>query len=135
MFYALGNEEMGKMKKFWIRTLTLLAVLFSVLLFEKIDTQAAPLLMPDGTVFDPVFYADTYPDLRVIYAYDANLLWKHYTACGKAEGRLASDGSPAVGAVLVYPDGSFFDLMLDFSRKPKHTPLKQSSSRTAVTPE
>ncbi len=97
------------MKKFWIRTLTLLAVLFSMLLFGKIDTQAAPLLMPDGTVFDPVFYADTYPDLRVIYAYDANLLWKHYTACGKAEGRLASDGSPAVGAVLVYPDGSFFD--------------------------
>ena len=100
---------MEKMKKFWIRIVTLLAVCFSIMIFAKIDSQAAPLLMPDGTVFDPLYYAETYPDLRTVYGYDGGLLWRHYSVFGKAEGRMPSDGSPAVGSVLVLPDGSLFD--------------------------
>ncbi|MBR4580302.1 MAG: L,D-transpeptidase [Lachnospiraceae bacterium] len=97
------------MKKFWIRTLTVIAVLFSVLAFGKINTFAAPLAMPDGTVFDPIFYADSNADLKAIYGYDGGALWKHYSLFGKNEGRICTDGNPAVGSVLIMPDGTLFD--------------------------
>ena len=35
-------------------------------------------------------YADTYPDLKAVYGYDATLLYNHYMLCGKAEGKVAS---------------------------------------------
>lgn len=31
---------------------------------SPIMSQAAPKTMPDGTIFDPEFYAATYPDVR-----------------------------------------------------------------------
>ena len=36
--------------------------------------------------FDYKAYADTYPDLKAIYGYDANALFAHYINFGKAEG-------------------------------------------------
>ena len=40
--------------------------------------------------FDYKAYADTYPDLKAIYGYDANALFTHYMNLGKAEGRVGS---------------------------------------------
>ena len=37
--------------------------------------------------FDYKTYADTYPDLKVVYGYDSNALFSHYINFGKAEGR------------------------------------------------
>lgn len=49
---------------------------------------AAPQTMPDGQVFDPEFYAQTYPDVAAAFGTDANALYQHYVTCGKAEGRI-----------------------------------------------
>lgn len=39
--------------------------------------------------FDYTTYADTYPDLKAIFGYDAAGLYNHYVLYGKAEGRVA----------------------------------------------
>ena len=88
--------------------LTLFAVL-GVLCISRAHVFAAPLNMPDGTVFDPVFYADSNRDLKATYGYDAGALWRHYSQFGRAEGRICTDGSPAMGTVAVMKDGSLFD--------------------------
>lgn len=38
--------------------------------------------------FDPVFYANTYPDVKAAIGTDEAALYNHYITCGKAEGRL-----------------------------------------------
>lgn len=38
--------------------------------------------------FDYVTYADTYPDLKNAYGYDAGALYQHYRKHGRAEGRI-----------------------------------------------
>lgn len=50
---------------------------------------AAPKTMTDGTVFDAVFYAKTYPDVVAVLGTDEAALYKHYVTYGKKEGRLA----------------------------------------------
>ena len=40
--------------------------------------------------FDYKAYADTYPDLKAAYGYDANALFAHYINFGKAEGRVGN---------------------------------------------
>ena len=106
------------MRKVWIYAVTLVAVILSVFAIGKIDTLAAPLAMPDGTVFDPVYYADSYADLKMLYGYDGGALWKHYSTCGRAEGRRCSDGTPAVGHVSVMADGTLFDASYYLSTYP-----------------
>lgn len=39
--------------------------------------------------FDYKAYADTYPDLKAVFGYDATALYNHYMLSGKAEGRVA----------------------------------------------
>ena len=41
---------------------------------------AAPKLMPDGGVFDPQYYAETYPDVKEAFGTNENLLYNHYCA-------------------------------------------------------
>ena len=43
-----------------------------------------------GPVFDPVFYADKYADLKAAFGNDANALWNHFQQCGMNEFRQAS---------------------------------------------
>ena len=38
--------------------------------------------------FDPIFYAETYPDVAAVLGTDAEALYNHYINNGKAEGRL-----------------------------------------------
>lgn len=45
------------------------------------------------TDFDPVFYANTYPDVKAAFGNDEKALYNHYIKYGKAEGRLASAAS------------------------------------------
>lgn len=45
--------------------------------------------------FDPVFYANTYPDLKAAFGNDAKALYNHYITCGKAEGRKGCASSVA----------------------------------------
>ena len=52
--------------------------------------------LPDGTLFDPVFYATVYPDVAAVFGTDPAMLANHYLLCGKAEGRLPYGGTAPV---------------------------------------
>ncbi len=60
--------------------------------------------------FDPVYYANEYPDVTAIYGYDANLLYQHYVNFGVKEGRYQNQyeedngiiNSSNIGTVNVY---------------------------------
>ena len=68
---------------------TFLAVIAAAgILFSSVSVCAAPQTMPDGQIFDPVFYAATYPDVAAAMGTDPGALYQHYVQFGKAEGRL-----------------------------------------------
>ncbi len=46
-------------------------------------------VLPDKSVFDPEYYAKTYPDVAAAYSNDPYLLYQHYIQFGQKEGRLA----------------------------------------------
>ena len=55
-------------------------------------------------VFDPVYYAGRYPDLRAAFGDDANQLWQHFVAFGMMEFRQASDEFDPVYYKSMYAD-------------------------------
>ncbi len=64
---------------------------------------AQPAAMPDGTVFDAEFYAQTYPDVVAVFGTDANALYQHYVTYGIAEGRLATNPAAQLPAAQAAP--------------------------------
>lgn len=54
----------------------------------KVNANAKPKVMPDGTLFDAEFYANSYPDLLAAFGHDETMLYIHYVNCGKNEGRV-----------------------------------------------
>ena len=52
-----------------------------------LSVQAAPVTFPDGTVFDPEYYAEANPDVKAAVGTDAVQLWLHYYNFGRKEGR------------------------------------------------
>lgn len=96
----------------------LLTILFTASILTMtigLTTFAAPQTMSDGQVFDPEFYAQTYPDVADVFGTNAEALYKHYVSYGKAEERLpyAADstdsGSSAGSTIQTMPDGEKFD--------------------------
>lgn len=69
----------------WIVSMMLGIVLTAAI---RIEAYAAPKQMWDGNIFDPEFYAATYPDVTTVFGSDENLLYQHYLICGIGEGRL-----------------------------------------------
>jgi uncharacterized protein YkwD len=69
--------------------------------------EAAPEIMPDGTVFDGEYYAENNPDVVAAMGTDTAALYAHYQVCGKTEGRLATaasaDGFDAAYYAAKYP--------------------------------
>ncbi|MBO7362517.1 MAG: hypothetical protein J6U41_03900, partial [Lachnospiraceae bacterium] len=89
-----------------IRKLLLSLAAFAAAVFVYSNTAiAAPVQMADGNLFDPEFYAASYPDVVSIFGTDPNYLYLHYVVCGQAEGRLpyASSGAVAAPAAPVGP--------------------------------
>lgn len=74
---------------------------------------AAPETMPDGTIFDAEYYAQQNPDVVAALGTDATVLYKHYTLCGKNEGRqpCAQTAAPVSnnGTIMTLADGTQFD--------------------------
>lgn len=60
------------------------------LLGSSMTAYAQPKTMPDGTVFDAEYYANTYPDVKAAYGNNEKALYNHYVKFGKAEGRKAT---------------------------------------------
>lgn len=73
----------------------LLAVMAAAIMGSSLTVYAQPKTMPDGTVFDAEFYAETYPDVKAAFGNDAAALYNHYVQYGKAEGRQATAASAA----------------------------------------
>ena len=65
---------------------------------------AAPRTMPDGTVFDAEYYADSYPDLKKAFGYNEKALYRHYMTFGLKEGRNGSKVLNVVAYRNAYPD-------------------------------
>ena len=86
----LRPAEMKRSEVDIMKKIRLLVMLFSIVVFfsSSISAYAAPKTMSDGQLFDAEFYANTYPDVKAAYGYDEALLYAHYLAFGKAEGRL-----------------------------------------------
>ena len=54
---------------------------------EQINVN--PAVLPDKSVFDPEYYAKTYPDVATAYSNDPYLLYQHFVQFGRKEGRSA----------------------------------------------
>ncbi|MBR0090807.1 MAG: SGNH/GDSL hydrolase family protein [Lachnospiraceae bacterium] len=77
------------------RVAFLFAALFFVLQMLPLPcvtlrVQAAPEPGTESTVFDPAYYAETYPDVKAAFGNDAAQLWLHYRMFGEKEGRSAA---------------------------------------------
>ena len=97
------------MKKISITRVLLLFLTIGTMLSFNLEAKAAPLNMPDGTIFDPVYYADTYGDLKAAFGYNEKDLWSHYVSYGRNEGRVCTGSEEAVGTVKVMKDKALFD--------------------------
>jgi len=86
------------MKKFWKKMLILIVAV--VLTWGPVPAprvyagsvptgdDAVEIVMPDGTVFDPVYYAQWNPDVVAVLGTSRFQLYKHYIEHGRAEGRV-----------------------------------------------
>ena len=103
-----------------IRMLSAMPAVFllAVCFFVK-TAYAAPKTMPDGTVFDAQYYADSYADVKAAFGYDEDALWQHYSVYGKNEGRACAAGSGKSGtSSRTMADGTVFDYVYYADRYP-----------------
>ena len=82
----------------------LTAMVLSMSLCCSITAYAQPKTMPDGTIFDAEYYANTYPDVKNAVGTDETALYNHYVQHGKSEGRLAVAGATVAIASNSYSD-------------------------------
>jgi len=98
--------------------MTILVVALCVICGMHVNVKAAPLKMPDGTVFDPIYYADSYGDLKKSFGYNEQLLWSHYVNFGRKEGRSCANTDKAVGTITFMKNNTFFDAAFYASKNP-----------------
>lgn len=87
------------------RRFFVMAAMVMSLYAANMTAYAAPETMPDGTVFDAEYYAETYPDVKAAFGNDKDALYNHYVTYGRNEGRKPCREevkSPVEGAELVY---------------------------------
>lgn len=81
---------------------TIIAMVFTMF-FDSGLVFAAPETMPDGSLFDPNYYAEENPDVVSVFGTDENMLYQHYVMCGRSEGRLpVAPVEPEYKSVLDY---------------------------------
>jgi len=62
---------------------------------DELAASGTIITMPDGALFDPVYYAAKNPDVVQAFGLLPESLYAHYLFCGAAEGRLPYDGYKA----------------------------------------
>ena len=85
----IANKYYYRKGIFMKQKILFLAALIIGLSTSVMSVDAAPKTMPDGTVFDAEYYAETYPDVATAIGTDETSLYNHYVQYGKAEGRKA----------------------------------------------
>ncbi|TCL58892.1 hypothetical protein EDD76_10562 [Kineothrix alysoides] len=102
------------------KTLLLMTLALALSFTVSLTAQASPQKMKDGTMFDPEYYARTYPDVIEVFGTETDKLYQHYVEYGKNEGRKATADSKAVEVNAeaekaiakmrkLYPHGSTWD--------------------------
>ncbi len=94
------------MNKRWVTLCA--AALGTVMTFSVMGMRAdaAAAIMPDGTVFDPDYYAAHNVDVYAAYGLDTDKLYEHYKEYGQKEGRLPAD--PAIAAAVQQAGGPVY---------------------------
>ena len=83
-----------------IKGLAILTVLMVALSSLPIKVLAEPQVMPDGTIFDPDYYAENNPDVVAVYGNNNPAgMYEHYVTFGKKEGRLPYAGAESTETV------------------------------------
>ncbi|MBP3754099.1 MAG: hypothetical protein J6I66_04510 [Lachnospiraceae bacterium] len=62
---------------------------------DELAASGTIITMPDGALFDPVYYAAKNPDVVQAFGLLPESLYAHYLYCGAAEGRLPYEGYKA----------------------------------------
>lgn len=84
-----------------IRNIFLTAVAFFLMIVTNpLSVKAAPVVYPDGTIFDAAYYEANNPDVVAVLGNSAQALYQHYILCGRAEGRLPYDPKLDANALL-----------------------------------
>ena len=82
-----------------------------------LEAQAAPVTLPDGSVFDPDYYAQMNPDVVITVGTEPEALYDHYVRYGQKEGRAPA----APQDIVVVVDPTAFDATYYASRYPDVT--------------
>ncbi len=90
-----------------------------------LEAQAAPITMPDGSVFDPDYYAQMNPDVVITVGTDPAALYAHYVQYGQKEGRAAAQPADIISAM----DPTAFDATYYAARYPDVTASFGSDAR------
>ena len=106
------------MRKTVLKLVLALTTVLAFVLIPSVKSEAAVKTMPDGGLFDPSFYAATYPDVYAAFGMNETLLYQHYKLCGIKENRLPYAGYNPDDIILTVvmpetiitmPDGNLFD--------------------------
>lgn len=66
-----------------------------------ISAEASPVIMPDGYLFDPEYYAENNPDVVAAFGEDPTALYQHFKKYGAEEGRLPWDPNADIDITAV----------------------------------
>lgn len=88
---------------YWGRIMIAAAVMI-VFLLPGMPVKAQTKVMPDGGLFDAVYYAAAYPDVVAVLGADEAALYWHYVTYGRAEGRQGCADFDPVFYAAAYPD-------------------------------
>ncbi|MDL2302141.1 hypothetical protein LJC58_07290 [Lachnospiraceae bacterium OttesenSCG-928-D06] len=106
---------------------------------ESQPVSSAAQKMSDGTLFDPVYYAENNPDVVAVFGKSTKALYRHYVEHGKSEGRKAHAGDKTSSDIIAelreqYPEGTHWDINSAHSvpdvRNPDGTGKKNTGSVT-----
>ncbi len=94
-----------------VAVLTLLALMLGILITPGNEIKAAKItinLVRDGlnyaAVFDPVYYAKKYPDVKRAYGNDQQKAFDHFLLCGMKEGRQGKESFNVFAYINRYKD-------------------------------
>lgn len=92
------------MKRAYQNWIKIAAAVMIVFFMAGMPVNAQTKVMPDGGLFDAVYYAAAYPDVVAVYGTGEAALYRHYVTCGRAEGRQGCADFDPVFYAAAYPD-------------------------------
>ncbi|MBO5033306.1 MAG: hypothetical protein J6C19_11075 [Lachnospiraceae bacterium] len=88
------------MRRLFRNILLAAVVFFPIFMTNPLSAMAAPVVYPDGTIFDAVYYEANNPDVVAVVGSSAQALYQHYILYGRIEGRLPYDPKLDADALL-----------------------------------